>query len=362
MDKPRIFAFYLPQFYPTDTNNKWYGNGFTEWTNVVKAKKLFLGHKQPHIPADLGFYDLRLQQTRLDQAQLAQKYEIEGFCYYHYWFAPGITELDLPLNEVIKSGQPDYPFMLCWANESWQKKFWNIDGTINKNNIFIQTYGGADDYKKHFYDILNILKDKRYIKIDDRPAFMIYKPLSIPDLHEFITLWDNLAKENGLKGIFFIGQSIYTEKEKEVMINQGINAINSVRHYERFSQSFILKRKLIQLLRLIFRLPLIQDYRKIYKTFLKSYDLDNDVFPTIIPNWDHTPRSGKGGYVITNSSPSYFKKHVKQVLNALKRKKKSRQIAFIKSWNEWGEGNYLEPDLQYGTQYLEVLKDEISKY
>ena len=362
MNNPRVIAFYLPQFHPTPHNDEWYGKGFTEWTNVVKAKKLFIGHEQPHIPADLGFYDLRLSETRIQQAELAKEAGIEGFCYYHYWFAPNEFELEMPFNEVLNSGKPDYPFMLCWANETWQKKFWNIDGSIEKHDLKIQTYGGIKDYTQHFYDVLPAFKDKRYIRIDDKPAFMIYKPLNIPDLKEFVSLWNKLAKENGLEGIYFIGQSINADKEKMMILSAGLDAVNSVRHYDNYSKKIIPLKVLYKLYRIVFRLPVIKDYRKIYKSFLSEEDNKDDMIPTIIPNWDHTPRSGRGGYVIKNSSPKYFRKHVNQVFAVIKQKSVNRQIVFIKSWNEWGEGNYIEPDLKYGKQYIEVLKDEIEQY
>ena len=362
MDKPRVIAFYLPQFHPTAHNNEWYGKGFTEWTNVAKAKKLFRGHEQPHVPADLGFYDLRLPEVREEQAKLAKEAGIEGFCYYHYWFSPNEFELELPFNEVLKSGKPDFPFMWCWANETWQKKFWNIDGSIEKLDLRTQTYGGVQDYERHFYDVLPAFKDDRYIKIDNKPAFMIYKPLNIPDLSVFISNWNALAKMNGFEGVFFIGQSIIADKEKQAMLDAGIDIVNSVRHYDNYSNKNILRKALYKLFRIIFRLPVIKDYRKIYKTFVAEEDKQEDMIPTIIPNWDHTPRSGRGGYVIKNSKPQYFRKHVNQVFNAIKNKSQNRQIAFLKSWNEWGEGNYMEPDLKYGKQYLEVLKEEIAAY
>lgn len=361
-NKPRIIAFYLPQFHPTPHNNEWYGKGFTEWTNVAKAKKLFWGHEQPHIPADLGFYDLRLGAVREEQAKLAKEAGIEGFCYYHYWFAPNEFELELPFNEVLKSGKPDFPFMLCWANETWQKKFWNIDGSIEKHDLRTQTYGGAKDYEQHFYDVLPAFKDNRYIKIDNKPAFMIYKPLNIPDLKIFTTTWNKLAKENGFDGVFFIGQSINADKEKKTMLEAGINIVNSVRHYDNYSKRSVLIKVLYKAFRIVFRLPVIKDYKKIYKTFVTESDRKDDMIPTIIPNWDHTPRSGRGGYVIKNSQPRFFKKHVHQVFDAIKNKNQNRQIAFLKSWNEWGEGNYMEPDLKYGKQYIEVLKEEIDTY
>lgn len=361
-NKPRVIAFYLPQFHPTEHNNEWYGEGFTEWTNVAKAKKLFPGHEQPHIPADLGFYDLRLDETRLAQANLAKKYGIEGFCYYHYWFAPGIEELNKPIEMVLKSKKPDFPFMFCWANETWQKKFWNIDGSIEKKDLQTQTYNGIADYEKHFDDVLPYFRDSRYIRIDNKPAFMIYKPLNIPDLQIFIDTWNKKAVENGFEGIYFLGQSVKTEKEKDKILKNGIEAINSVRHYENYSNRNFLYKVFYKGFRILFRLPVIKDYRRVYKSFTTKADEEENIIPTIIPNWDHTPRSGRGGSVLTHSNPETFRLHVKKVFEAIKNKPMHKQIVFIKSWNEWGEGNYMEPDLKFGRKYLEVLYEEINNF
>ena len=355
MAKPRVIAFYLPQYHPTPHNDEWYGKGFTEWTNVAKAKKLFWGHEQPHIPADLGFYDLRLPEVREAQAELARNAGIEGFCYYHYWFAPGVTELDLPFNEVLRLGKPDFPFMLCWANETWQRKFWNIDGSVVKHDLQVQTYGGVEEYRRHFFDVLPALKDKRYIRIDGKPAFMIYKPLNVPDLKVFIDTWNSLAKENGFEGIFFIGQSERADYEKEKILESGISAVNPVRLFDSHYYRNSLYKGIYKIIRIVLRIPMIKDYRKSYKSFVSKDDTASEMFPTIIPNWDHTPRSGRGGRVVTHSTPKYFGKHVRDVLAVVGEKPEERQVIFLKSWNEWGEGNYMEPDLKYRTVYLEEL-------
>ena len=355
---PRLIALYLPQFHPTDGNNKWYGKGFTEWTNVCAARPLFFGHYQPHIPADLGFYDLRLRETRLEQAALAKKYGIEGFCYYYYRFNSEHHELDLPYKLMLESGEPDFPFMVCWANESWQKKMWNKDGSLGDSKILaLQEYLGDQDYKNFFYEMLPAFKDKRYIKIDNKPAFMIYKHFNFPDVKEFISLWNDLAIENGFDGIYFIGHTIRIEIEKEDLFDIGLNGIqiNGLREYWR-RRSF-LKKAVSKLLRYVFNYPLISPYKKASQYFVLAATKENDIFPTIIPNWDHTPRSGRRGNLLTNSTPKLFRKHLECVRDVIKNKPADKQIAFIMAWNEWGEGNHMEPDRKYGTQYLEQLRD-----
>jgi hypothetical protein len=203
MSKPRIIAFYLPQFHPIPENDEWWGKGFTEWTNVGKAKPLFPGHYQPRVPADLGYYDLRVPEIREAQALMARDAGIEGFCYWHYWFGNGKQLLERPFNEVLQSGKPDFPFCLAWANEDWK----GFDhGLTNRNMLIEQLYPGIDDYIEHFYSVLPAFKDKRYIRVNDKPLFMIYKPLVNHHVPIFIETWRRLAKENGVSDIYFVGQ------------------------------------------------------------------------------------------------------------------------------------------------------------
>lgn len=355
---PKIIAFYLPQFHPTPNNDKWWGKGFTEWTNVGKAKPLFKGHYQPKVPADLGYYDLRLPQVREAQAQLAKEAGIYGFCYYHYWFGNGKQELELPFNEVLKSGTPDFPFCLCWANESWNKKFWNADGTYEKELLAEQKYEDNQTNEDHFNYLINAFKDKRYIKIDNKPLFMIYKPLDFKNVSNLINQWNNLAKQNGFSGMYFIGHT-YEPDQINPIKELGFNAINVTRTWEPYRNIYNKKtiRGLYSILkkRLLDR-PYIIDYN-IAKKFLigKEYTI-NEVYPSIVPNWDHTPRSKKGGFVFTNSTPKKFEEHIKDVLLQIKNKPNKDQIVFLKSWNEWGEGNYMEPDLKWGKEYIYSLK------
>ena len=205
MNIPKIIAFYLPQYHPTPHNDLWWGKGFTEWTNTARAKPLFKGHEQPHIPGELGFYDLRLPDARCAQADLAKEYGIYGFCYYYYRFSKGNNELDFPIKEVLRTGKPDFPFMICWANQTWHKKFWKYDGSCNEQILVEQTYGDESDYADFFYEVLPYFKDSRYIRIDGKPAFMIHKPKDFEKVSDFIKSWQELANSNGLKGIHFIG-------------------------------------------------------------------------------------------------------------------------------------------------------------
>lgn len=359
MRRARVIAFYLPQYHPTPNNENWWGKGFTEWTNVGKAIPLFKGHYQPKVPADLGYYDLRLPEVRRKQAELAKNAGIEGFCYYHYWFENGKEELDLPFKEVVASGDPNYPFCLCWANESWHRKSWNADGTAHKELLAEQKYLGKEDNEKHFYSLLAAFKDKRYITYYGKPVFLIYQALQFGKVIEFMEQWNELARANGLPGFHFVSQSLYVD-EIDPILNLGFNGVNLLRlnNFARFNNSR-LYRGLNRYYHKIFKTPFKYEYRRILHRLVGVEELQSNVYPSLVPNWDHTPRSGKGGYLLHNCDPKYFKKHILMVLKTVLQKDEEDRFIFLKSWNEWGEGNYVEPDLRYGHGYLNVMKETL---
>jgi lipopolysaccharide biosynthesis protein len=358
----KVVAFYLPQYHPTQHNNEWWGEGFTEWTNVAKAKKLFRGHYQPKVPADLGFYDLRLPEVRQKQVELAKEAGVDGFCYYHYWFGNGKMELERPFDEVLNSGKPDFPFCLCWANESWARKMWNKDGSVSKAEVLAeQLYPGLDDYKIHFEKVLPAFKDKRYIKIADKPVFMIYRPLAFHDVSLFIKTWNKLAQENGLPGVYFIAYSTEIASEYQDIKKQGFDAVCSCRlkRHKKWGIGWFFRK----ILSYITHSPEKYNYKRIYPTLIGSEEiLNKDIYPTLLPNWDHTPRSTVHGYVFTNSTPKFFQKHCEDVFQKISKKQEENQIVFLKSWNEWGEGNYMEPDLKYGHGYINALRNALDKF
>lgn len=359
----KIIAFYLPQYHPTPHNDEWWGKGFTEWTNVAKASKLYPGHYQPKIPADLGFYDLRMPETRDAQAQLAKEAGIFGFCYYHYWFSAGNEELDRPFKEVVNSGTPDFPFCLCWANESWYSKFWNKDGSTEKKLLVEQLYPGEEDNEKHFYSLLSAFRDSRYIKIDGKLLFLIYQPVNFKDFGLFKTQWNKLAEENGLPGFFFVGQVLHPYQVDKVL-NLGFDGVNHCHrldNYYRDQRNMVWIDRAFKLLKKLFKIPFIISYKKAISKAVFEEDFDDNVFPTMMPNWDHTPRSGMGGTVLHNATPNLFEKHALDVINTALKKKSERKVIFLKSWNEWGEGNYMEPDLKYGKGFIHALKNALNK-
>jgi hypothetical protein len=359
----KILAHYLPQFHPTPENDQWWGKGFTEWTNVGKAKPLFKGHDQPKVPADLGYYDLRLAEVREQQAELALEAGVDGFCYWHYWFGNGRQLLQMPFNEVLKTGKPDFPFCLGWANHSWYNKSWSNTKWYSKELLIEQTYPGTDDVDAHFYSVLPAFQDGRYVRIKNKPLFLIYDAFSLPDIDLFIARWNELAVLNGLAGVFFVAQADdgndVTKLEKF-----RFDAINLSLHNVPFGggrqTSFLARLKRYTRI-FATRLPKMVDYAEAIKSFYDPVMAKANIFPTLIPNFDHTPRSGIFGRMYYNSTPEKFAEHVNMVLRKVAQKDPDDQVVFLKSWNEWGEGNYLEPDITWGKGYLNALAREKSK-
>ena len=362
--KARLIAFYLPQFHPITENDQWWGKGFTEWTNVAKARPLFSGHCQPNVPADLGFYDLRVPETRIAQAEMAQAYGVEGFCYWHYWFA-GKRLLERPFNEVLKSGSPNYPFCLAWANQTWTG-IWH--GAPNRI-LIEQTYPGKDDYEAHFHALVDAFTDERYIKVDSKPMFIVYNPYELPDPKRFTDLWRELAVKAGLKGLYFIGQldnrpwspeqngfdAAFTDVVS--IIKRKMNG-----YYNGFAGYTCLMTKKV-MNRIRSRIPIdalsratTYSYADVVKVALPELNSAFDHYPCVIPNWDNTPRSGTNGLVFQNATPELFKQHLQTAVGQVAHKAHEKRLVFIKSWNEWAEGNYLEPDLKFGKAYLKAVK------
>lgn len=334
INKIRVLAFYLPQFHPIPENDKWYGKGFTEWTNVGKARPLYKGHYQPRVPADLGYYDLRVPETREAQAKLACEYGIEGFCYWHYWFGNGKRLLERPFNEVLTSGQPDFPFCLGWANHSWRGIY---NGVKTKESLIDQTYGGLSDYENHFYEVLPAFLDRRYICVDGKPFFLIFSPVDLPDVHEFIDCWQNLAVKNGLNGIHFVAHT-YRPDQIGQLLTLGYNAVNVVRlfEYQRIGLS-IFRMAINKVKREVFKHGFWCQYKDAMKYFSGEEDRWENVYPTIVPNWDHSPRTGAYGGILKNSTPKLFQQHVERTIDFVKDKESEHQIIILKSWNEWAE-------------------------
>lgn len=348
-NKVRAIAFYLPQFYPTPENDEWWEPGFTEWTNVAKSKPLFEGHYQPRIPQELSFYDLRVPETREKQVQLAKEAGIEGFCYWHYWFA-GRRLLDQVFREVVDTGKPDFPFCLCWANHSWSAKTWNPN-TPDKL-LIAQTYPGVEDFIGHFNAMLPAFKDKRYIKYEGKLVFGIFDPIFFEDFRLFKDTWNRLAKENGLEGFYFfalcqeeMNLSRFDQNEYDAIVFDALQT-----SYNDYMKSSI-KLKLHNLKVNHLHRPYVKEYKDYVTDAISLFRKYDKYIPCIDPDFDHSPRSAYRWIIMHGSTPELWGKLCSETKKIIV-ERNDNPLMFIKAWNEWGEGNYMEPDTKWGKQYV----------
>lgn len=344
-------ALYLPQFHPTPENDAWWNPGFTEWTNAARARPRYRGHYQPRIPADLGFYDLRLPESRTAQARLASTYGVEAFCYYHYWFA-GRRLLNRPFDEVVASGEPDFPFCLCWANQTWTG-IWH--GAPNRV-LMEQTYPGESDYRAHFEALLPAFRDRRYVKVDGKLLFLVYAPDDLPDARHFIDLWRTWGETEGLPGFHFCGTAddLSWVPAAHGFDSRVLQSLPRVKNWFPWSKPV---RKIKVVARRRLGRPSVYSYREVVRGLLPPELMSVPSFPCVVPDWDNTARSGALGRVLHGSTPQLFADHLREAVRLVADLPRDRRVIFVKSWNEWAEGNYLEPDLRFGHGYLEAVRE-----
>ena len=355
----RAIAFYLPQYHPIPENDEWWGKGFTEWMNVTKARPQFPGHYQPHVPADLGFYDLRLPETRQAQADLARRYGIQGFCYYHYWF-DGRSILERPFNEVLATGKPDFPFCLCWANENWTRVWDGADREI----LLEQRYSDQDDIE-HFKSLIPAFKDPRYIRINGKPLYLVYRTGLLPDPGRTAQTWRDIASSAGLGDIFLArveSQDVRIDP-REIGFDAAVQfapliAYPTRRHkfrsplYAMLAKAGLFPRGFVD--------NLVLDYTTVRQQMLGRKEPEYTHFKCVSPSWDNTARR-KPAWILFNSTPTLYEEWLRIAIDrTMARYRGDERIVFINAWNEWAEGNHLEPDLKWGHAYLEATHRAIS--
>lgn len=375
MPKIRPIAIYLPQFHPIPENDEWWGKGFTEWTNVTKAQPKFQGHYQPHLPADLGFYDLRLEEARLAQEALAKEYGIYGFCYYHYWFN-GRRILERPLNEKLRNPKEDLPFMMCWANENWSRRW---DGS--ENDILLEQNYSMEDHTHHIKYLIPFFKDPRYIRIDGKCVFSIYRSDLIPDLADVINLWRSVARECNIElyivrfeGLMKVGKEYMVDgidASTEFQPHSAINKLNNRRSDKKGLKDELtvaaVRNSLFSHTRNIYKKyfakeldGIVQSYEELVKADFTETECDYKKFKCVSPGWDNSSRKAKKYRILTASTPHLFREWINHKLKIFVPYSANENLFFINAWNEWAEGNHLEPDRKWGKSYLQELKDALA--
>ena len=356
-------AFHLPQFHPTPENDAWWGKGFTEWTNVARATPRFPGHYQPHLPADLGFYDLRLPEARAAQAELAGQYGIYGFCYYHYWFN-GRQILERPVNEILNSGEPDFPFCLCWANEPWTRR-WHAR---NDEVLLEQHYSAADDLA-HIRALIPFFSDRRYIRVMDRPFFAIYRASKLPQPEKTTDLWRREAERAGLKGLFLVRVQADAAERNDPRPLGFDCSVDFQPDWEvpwesRVFRSTWWRRHKLGTGEAAFRDNLVSEYEALVTRALAAPPPTYPLIPCVCPSWDNTARRKSEANIFMNSTPERYERWLRETVNRQAARIPANgnagispeSLVFINAWNEWAEGNHLEPCQKWGRAYLEATR------
>lgn len=356
----RAIALYLPQFHPIPENDEWWGRGFTEWTNVAKANPLFPGHYQPHVPADLGFYDLRLSEARQAQADLAREYGIHGFCYYHYWFN-GRRILERPFNEVLQSGKPDFPFCLCWANENWSRAW---DGGTKK--ILLEQRYSEEDDRAHIESLIPALIDSRYIRIDGRPLLLVYRTELLPNPARTAEIWREVARRSGVGELYLVRVENFVADidPKNIGFDAAMEFSPDNREVGQAVFSGSISRKMSRwgILPRAFHQHTVLRYPIIAASRMKRASPVYKRFRCVTPMWDNTARRKKDGRILIGSTPQLYKNWLSTMVRQTKtRFEGDERVLFINAWNEWAEGCHLEPDVKHGRAYLEATRQALTE-
>lgn len=359
----KLVAFYLPQFHPIPENNSWWGEGFTEWVNVKKAKPLFHGHYQPREPYKDNYYDLMEDSVMEWQMNLAKKYGISAFCFYHYWFC-GKKVLEKPVEHLLQNKNATLPFCMAWANEPWTRTWHGAGG--EKEVLIRQQYGGEKEWIEHFNYLVKFFKDERYIKINNMPVLLIYKIGSIANRNNMFRVWNELAIESGFDGIFLVKMQTASDRDAKCKYikasvdfepgkwRRNRNAENKYleevkkRLREKFKDNQMINRLICNVL----------NYDKINKEMISIPHKKNE-FRGIFVDYDDSPRRGKNAIITTGSTPAKFEKYLTEQIR--KSIQEQNEYLFINAWNEWGESNYLEPDKRYGYSYLHAVRRALQK-
>lgn len=351
---PKILAYYLTQFHPTSENDAWWGKGITEWNNVSRAVPQFIGHYQPRLPGELGFYDLRIEEVLERQTELAKLYGIYGFCFYYYWFS-GKRLLEKPLNMYCQSKKIDFPFCLCWANESWTKGFFG-----SSREIIMKQEQTVGSYKSFIHDIVPYLSHPNYMTIQGKKVLQIYRPQDIPNPKEVIQYWRDYCKQMGVGEIYLI--ACWTLGMEEHYIEDGFDAMSE------FHPGSVLP----YCTKINSRIPFVNksfigevySYKEIVEQKAYSANFDKrKLYNAVMPMWDNTPRrNNRGNVIFHGSTPDLYKTWLKDIINNNKKRNDlDENMIFMNAWNEWGEGAYLEPDKRFGYAYLQATKEAIEE-
>ena len=336
----RAIAFYLPQFHPIPENDRWWGKGFTEWTNVTRARPSFAGHYQPHLPADLGFYDLRVPEVLEQQAALAREHGIHGFCYHYYWFA-GKRLLERPVETMRASGRPDFPYCLCWANENWTRRW---DGA--EEDVLIAQHSSRADDESFIRGLLPHLRDPRYIRVDGRPLILIYRVGMLPNPRATAALWREVCRSEGIGELYLCAAKTFDTSDPRPY------ELDALVEFPPHGARVLTANLQVDITNPDYR-GSVYDYREFVQDLLATPEPLYVSHPTVMPGWDNTARLPNVANIFINAAPEIYEVWLREVVaRAVEQRRPEERLVFINAWNEWAEGAHLEPDRRYGGQYL----------
>ena len=336
----RAIAFYLPQFHPIPENDLWWGKGFTEWTNVTRARPSFAGHYQPHLPADLGFYDLRVPEVLEQQAALAREHGIHGFCYHYYWFA-GKRLLERPIETMRTSGRPDFPYCLCWANENWTRRW---DGA--EEDVLIAQHSTRADDESFIRGLLPHLRDPRYIRVDGRPLILIYRVGMLPNPRATAAVWREVCRSEGIGELYLCAAKTFDTSDPRPY------ELDALVEFPPHGARVLTANLQVDITNPDYR-GSVYDYREFVQDLLATPEPLYVSHPTVMPGWDNTARLPNVANIFINAAPEIYEVWLREVVaRAVEQRRPEERLVFINAWNEWAEGAHLEPDRRYGRQYL----------
>ena len=353
-DDPKIIAYYLSQMHPTPENDAWWGKGVTEWNNVSRAVPQFVGHYQPRLPGELGFYDLRLKENLARQMELAKMYGIYAFNWYYYWF-DGKRLLQRPLDMYLDSKDIDFPFCLCWANESWTKGFFG-----SSKEVIMKQSHTVESYRQFIVDIAKYLKDSRYVEVNGKKLLTIYRPQDVPDCKNTLQYWREYCEKNGVGELYIVG--CWTSYQSENFIAKGFDAISEFQPGAILGYCDNINKKLPFINKEF--AGAVYSYKEIVenKVYRKNFSKEK-MYHSVMPMWDNTPRrNNRGNLIYHGSTPALYQQWLEDVIKFTKESNLADDLIFVNAWNEWGEGAYLEPDKRYGYAYLEATLNAMNSF